>query len=64
MNDEIGKSVFATGVIIRSVREQAVALRYGFRAGDILLQINDKDIKTVRDVVRITGANPIKATQW
>ncbi len=58
VNDEIGKSVFATGVIIRGVREQAVALRYGFRAGDILLQINDKDIKTVRDVVRVTGGNP------
>ena len=58
VNDEIGRSVFATGVIIRSVKDQALALRFGFRLGDILLEINNTQIKTVRDVVRITNAKP------
>ena len=45
--DEIGMSLLTTGVVILETRQSGAANRFGFRRGDILLKINEEDIKLV-----------------
>ena len=51
--EEIGFDSFRAGVIIRAVRKNGPATRYGFHAGDVLLAINKVKINKVSDAVNI-----------
>ncbi|MBF0247129.1 MAG: DegQ family serine endoprotease [Alphaproteobacteria bacterium] len=49
--DELGLEHEASGVILLELQRQSIADRYGFEAGDILLEINGAPANRVRDVL-------------
>ena len=57
--DEIGMSLLTTGVVVLETRRGSAANRFGFRRGDILLKINEEDIKSVTQL-RMLVAREVK----
>ncbi|MBC8451846.1 MAG: PDZ domain-containing protein, partial [Rhodospirillaceae bacterium] len=50
---ELGIDTDASGVMILSVQRNSPAARYGFKPGDIVLEINETKIAKVEDLKRI-----------
>ena len=50
---EIGYDVMARGVIIREIRNGSAAARFQLQPGDLVDQINNVDIKTVRKLQQV-----------
>jgi len=49
--EEVGMDPFATGVAVTRLDPRSAAAASGFRPGDIILRVNDRDIALVRDLV-------------
>ena len=53
LNPQLGKYFEAPegkGVLVESVKEGSAAEKAGFRAGDVILKIGDKNVEKIRDV--------------
>lgn len=59
--DELGLSTELSGVMVEGVQRGSAAQRYGFRAGDILGEINGREMTRVADVVSLLQDPP---SQW
>ena len=46
------------GVVVKQVDRSSPAARFGFRPGDILLEINGQPMQTTADVVEVAGSEP------
>ena len=51
--DELGRDVMENGVIIIAMERRGTAARLGFEPGDVLVAVNDKEIKSVRHAVKL-----------
>ena len=49
---ELGIDTDASGVMVLSIQRNSPAARYGFKAGDIILEINGVEIAKVKDLKR------------
>ena len=47
---EMRRDHFDTGVVVRDIASRSPAHRLEFRPGDVLVEINERDIETVRDL--------------
>ena len=57
--EEMGRPVLETGVILTKVTRGSIAARYGFRPGDKILVVNDREIDSVRTLGRaLSGTQP------
>ncbi len=50
---ELGIDTDASGVIILAIQRNSPAARYGFKPGDVVLEINGQDVPRVRDLDRL-----------
>ena len=65
VTDEIAESLGlkeATGALIASVNKDGPATKAGLQAGDVILEINQQAIKTMRSLPRIIAENEIGST--
>ena len=53
--DELGFETDAAGVIILAVEAQSPAARYGFQPGDVILEIEGREISRVSDLVKVVS---------
>ena len=51
--DDIGMSLLTSGVVVLETLQSGAANRFGFRRGDILLEINGDDIKSVTQLKKL-----------
>lgn len=51
--EEMGRDHFDSGVVVRDIASRSPAHRLEFRPGDVLVQINQRDIETVRDLLSV-----------
>ncbi|NQV55036.1 MAG: PDZ domain-containing protein, partial [Rhodospirillales bacterium] len=51
--DEMGLNLFTTGVVVLKVRGGTTAQRFAFKPGDIIMNINGTDIKSVAGLQKI-----------
>lgn len=56
--EKLGRDPFARGVVIAKTRRGSPAQRLGFRPGDLFVQINESEIKTLRDFERTLDSDP------
>ena len=51
--DEIGKEYFEPSVILTGVSPRSIAQNVGLQPGDLVINVNDKQIKSIDDLVQI-----------
>jgi len=56
--EEMGLEALLTGVVVNGVRRDSFARRAGFRPGDVIEQVNGRDIDRVRDLKRAEDSRP------
>ena len=54
--DQLGLDLLETGVAVIDVREGSPAARVGLRAGDIILRLAGREVRSVRDVLAVMEA--------
>ncbi|MGE3335479.1 MAG: DegQ family serine endoprotease [Rhodospirillaceae bacterium] len=57
--EELGREYEQPGVIVMTLSGNSIAARLGLRPGDMILGLNDVDVKSVADLQRALGA-PVK----
>jgi len=53
---EMGRDHFDTGVVVRDVASRSPAHRLEFRPGDVLVEVNRREIGTVRDLLSVLSS--------
>lgn len=56
--EELGMNTLATGVVVMEVKRGSRASRFGFRAGDIVVNVNDERIGRVGELERLVSRAP------
>ncbi|MEP9371035.1 Do family serine endopeptidase [Mesorhizobium sp. KR1-2] len=66
--ESLGLGNNAKGALVASVQDDGPAKKAGIVAGDVVTQVNGKDVSSPRELARIIGANPpgqpVDVTLW
>ncbi len=54
--EEMGRDHFDTGVVVRDVASRSPAHRLEFHPGDVLVEVNRREIGTVRDLLSVLSS--------
>ena len=57
-NEEIGRDLLESGVILADIDRRSIASRYGFRRADKILTVNDEEIDTAAQLARALEEAP------
>lgn len=60
----VGRATPDMSPVIGTVLDKSVAQKAGLKVGDTIVRVNDEEIKTFYDVVRIISSRPLKATRF
>jgi serine protease Do len=55
VNEEYGLNVEGDGVVVLDVKGRSFARRLGLRPGDVIVEVNDASVASVRDLLEIAG---------
>ena len=56
--EEMGLRGATAGVVVDGIRRGSIARRLGFRSGDVVVQVNDRDISLVGDLQKLIREQP------